>query len=110
MKKEDLKKGVKVSWKSQAAGITKEKTGTLVCLVPKNKDAAELGRAEGETITRLQGNRTSLVERALVKVPTPGGKSHHFYTPTIAMLLKRGRLPEVPAEEIFEQSMKEKGY
>lgn len=86
-----VKPGDTVTWTSQAGGVWKEKTGTVVAVVPQ-QESVENFLPAGVAKSRVKGQSCSFWERVLVAVPRASGKRCDFYLPRIdwVKLVKRG--------------------
>lgn len=87
-----FKVGDKVTWTSQASGFAKEKTGTIVMIVPENtyflKIEKELQNLGKKFSSKYGGGFSRDHESYAVFVPTPSGKSNHLYWPVVDKLMK----------------------
>ena len=86
--------GKKVTWSSQSAGYTKEKTGFVVLVVPANRianimweDLPEEERLKYTKPKKLFASTMRTVTSYVVAVPTPSGKGRpNLYWPLTSTL------------------------
>jgi hypothetical protein len=87
-----MKVGDIVTWTSQASGVSKEKTGEIIAVVPKGKSNAKiwtaLGRkAEFRSFTPSTGTRDHDSYLVAVAAPTETSKPQ-VYWPVVSQLKK----------------------
>jgi len=75
------KPGETITWRSQAHGSWKEKTGVVLALLPPHQDAYRTLAALGVR-DRFMGQRVSRYPRYLVRVQT-GPRSFRVYAPRL---------------------------
>lgn len=89
-----FKVGDSVSWISQAAGISKEKRGTVLAILPAMKDAREVLKElgiEGRDVSLHAGSH-SRFPRYLVDVKVSAKqKVRHVYMPLVSALNKQAK-------------------
>lgn len=82
--------GKKVTWTSQAQGSDKTKTGTVIAIVPPQKDANMLLPPNVKS-SHVKYGQISIYERVLVAVPAgKDGKATHYYCPRKSILEMQG--------------------
>jgi hypothetical protein len=88
--------GTIVTWKSQAGGYTKVKTGKVIAIIPKNQDGYhqipgfnDYYKQNSISYRRIKGQRCSQIVRYLVEVPR-GGRSVlcDYYFPNFSLVKK----------------------
>ena len=79
-----IQKGDSVTWTSQASGFTKTKVGTILAIVRPYEDAYGHIPLDDRHTSRVKGQRTSKLERALVIVP----RINDYYIPRLRALRK----------------------
>lgn len=92
-----MKIGDQVTWKSQAGGRWKEKTGKIIAILKPEENARPILEAIGITFpsNRVKFQSHSELHRAIVEVPRGGrSKLTDYYSPRITQLKK------VPEEAI----------
>lgn len=86
-----MKEGDKVTWVSQAQGVDKIKTGTVIAIVPSKFPAKTL-LPDGVKKSHIKFDvDRGTNERVLVAVPAgKSGNITHYYCPTMAVLINQG--------------------
>lgn len=83
--------GKKVTWTSQAQGSDKTKTGTVIAIVPPQKDADMFLPPNLKPSHIKYDRHISIYERVLVAVPAgKNGKATHYYCPRKSVLEMQG--------------------
>ena len=84
----DFKQGDKVTWKSQAAGSVKIKTGIFLGVVEPYEDAHRyVPKKIRQLRSRIKGVNQSSLLRAAVEVPRPGeGRGSDYYFPRLSVI------------------------
>lgn len=82
----------KVTWTSQSMGVEKEKTGTVIAIIPANTSAMAHVPSDAKT-SYIKFKDISLMDRVLVAVPA--GKDRqisHYYCPAKSVLEEQGNI------------------
>lgn len=83
-------KGQKVKWISQAKGVEKEKSGTVIGIIQPGKRALTLV-PKNTPQSRIKFQNISCYERALMEVPSgKDGKTKLYYCPLTSVLINQG--------------------
>lgn len=95
--------GQRIEWQSQAAGVWRKKTGTIVAILRPNESIPAVLAGKGlDVFAKLKiGNRLvapkinamskALITRYLVETTVPG-KRRTFYAPDLARAEKAGKV------------------
>lgn len=82
--------GKEVTWTSQALGCDKTKTGTVIAIVPPQKDANMLLPPNVKS-SHIKYGQISIYERVLLAVQTgKNGQITHYYCPRKSILEMQG--------------------
>lgn len=83
----DIDKGDKVRWKSQAMGIEKEKIGVVLEVIPSGVDVKQFIPSGAKKSHIKFDTAISKNDRALVAVAAgKDGNIRHYYTPRLSVL------------------------
>lgn len=83
----EIEKGDKVRWKSQAMGIEKEKIGVVLEVIPSGVDVKQFIPSGAKKSHIKFDTAISRNDRALVAVAAgKNGNIRHYYTPRLSVL------------------------
>lgn len=86
-----MKVGDTVTWISQAMGSDKEKSGTIIAIIPANHKAMQHIPKSAKTSHIKFDTDVSRYERVLVEVSAgKDGNIKHYYCPQKSVLLHQG--------------------